>query len=103
MPNGFRTPRAPFKGKVLGRFDKLMEDATREVRTELLQVLARRNVDSSIYIAALADIVGSTAAQQDLVGGAFGKSSFDERMNLFERRARQAYASRMHFKVPKAG
>jgi len=68
-------------------------DTTRilEVRNRILKLAADMDLDSTVLIAALADVVGLTAAVLNRSGAPHQRCGIDARLGVFNDRAREAF------------
>jgi len=67
-----------------------MDMKAQSVLLDMLKMFGAKDVDSSVVMLAVADLVGLTAARLDVLGGT--PSSLDDRLHSFEARVREAYA-----------
>ena len=63
-----------------------------EVRARILQLAAEQDLDTTVFLAALADVVGITVAVLREVGAAHQRAGLDARLAQFAEHARATYA-----------
>lgn len=84
-------PQTTGKKRNLYSWEADFELPVKAVREELMQRGILNDVSVDVMIAAIADMVGETAARLDLIGDGF---SLDERMQVFNERVEQTYKRR---------
>jgi hypothetical protein len=66
-------------------------DLILDVRKRILQMAERENIDSTTFLAALADVVGIEAAVFEQTGQPYQRVTIDARLDAFTDRARETF------------
>lgn len=91
FPNFPGFPQTTGRKRVLFSWDADFELPVKAVREEILSFGIVQDASVDVLIAAVADVVGETAARLDLVGDGF---TLEERLHSFCQRVEQTYKRR---------